>query len=95
MSHGHVFLTSKIDLAASGKNICWISAGKSSYDFSLRVNDGAKVDDIHCEQVLIPTTFGPLSTSMPRPTKQTPTENMKKEGSQKESKRPIRDDPTG
>ena len=47
-----------------------------------RVNDGAKVDDIHCEQVLIPTTFGPLSTSMPRPTKPTPTENLNKEGSQ-------------
>ena len=51
-----------------------------------RVNDGAKVDDIHCEQVLIPTTFGPLSTSMPRPTKPTPTENINKEGSQKGSK---------
>ena len=56
---------------------------KSRLDFSFRVNDGAKVDDIHCEQVLIPTTFGPLSTSMPRPTKPTPTENMNKEGSRK------------
>ena len=55
---------------------------KSRFDFLIRVNDGAKVDDIHCEQVLIPTTFGPLPTSMPRPTKPTPTENINKEGSQ-------------
>ena len=83
VSHGHAFLTSKIDQAASGKNIYHHSAGESRFDFSLRVNDGAKVDDIHCEQVLIPTTFGPLSTSTPRPTKPTPTENINKEGSQK------------
>ena len=78
VSHGHVFLTNKIGQAATGKN----RSAEFRFDFLFRVNDGAKVDDIHCEQVLIPTTFGPLSTSMPRPTKPTPTENINKEGSQ-------------
>lgn len=78
VSRGHAFLTSKIDLAALGKPV-WILL---LVNFLFRVNDGAKVDDIHCEQVLIPTTFGPLSTRMPRPTKPTPTENINKEGSQ-------------
>ena len=83
MSRGHAFLTSKIGQAALGKPV-WITYLGKLFLVNLlfRVNDGAKVDDIHCEQVLIPTTFGPLSTSMPRPTKPTPTENLNKEGSQ-------------
>ena len=51
---------------------------------SLNIRLFQRYDDIHREQVLIPTTFGPLSTSMPKTTKPTPTEHINKEGSQKE-----------
>ena len=76
---GHAFPTSKIDQVALGNKIC--KNLRNFWNHIFRVNDGAQVDDIHCEQVLIPTTFGPLSTSMPKPTKQTFTENGNKAGS--------------